>query len=82
MGPALTHTDGSPCLEGSSKVPEGWQPCCEVFDDHTRACVYDVRYEWRSTGWVTAISSSAGGGGITMNFCPHCGASLAGTKEP
>lgn len=72
------HPDGSECLAGTQRVPKGHLPCCEVFEDHTRACAFDVRYEWSEEhGWVTAISSSAGGGGVAISHCPHCGEQLA-----
>jgi hypothetical protein len=74
----VKHPDGSECLAGTQRVPRDYAPCCEVFEDHTRACVFDVRYEWsESHGWMTAISSLAGGGGITISHCPHCGMRLA-----
>jgi hypothetical protein len=58
-------------------LPRGWQPCCSVFEDHTKACYFDVRYEWSSQhGWMNLIAPSAGGGGIVMSFCPHCGIKL------
>jgi hypothetical protein len=31
-------------------------------------------------GWFTIISPAAGGGGIALNFCPHCGRRLPGRK--
>lgn len=71
------HSDGSPCLDGVVAVPPGYTPCCPVFEQHTRLCVYDVRYQWSaSTGWVIAIAESAGGGGVQIAFCPHCGTEL------
>lgn len=72
------HSDGTECLEGTSSVPESFSPCCEVFGGHTTTCAFDIRYEWwpKSKQWVIAISESAGGGGITISFCPHCGAKL------
>jgi hypothetical protein len=36
-----------------------------------------VRYEWHaSTGWRIAIAEIAGGGGIGIKHCPHCGTGL------
>lgn len=70
------HSDGSVCLEGTSKVPEDWTPCCDTFASHTKACVHDIRYEWWEDEWVTVINTTAGGGGIAINFCPHCGDEL------
>jgi len=49
-----------------------------MFADHTQSRVYDVRYEWwsKTRAWVVLISDAAGGGGIAISFCPHCGAAL------
>jgi hypothetical protein len=75
----LVHADGSPCREGTQSVPDDYIPCCKLFEAHTRTCVYDIRYEWwpKPDKWVIAISEAAGGGGITISFCPHCGAQLS-----
>ena len=72
------HTDGTECLEGTKRVPKNFKPCCDVFEGHTSTCAFDLRYEWRqkSKQWVIAISEIAGGGGISIAFCPHCGARL------
>jgi len=72
------HLDGSPCYQGIQQCPPEGGPCCETFEDHTVACTYDIRYEWwASKGfWVIPIASSAGGGGIKISFCPHCGKAL------
>lgn len=74
------HTDGSLCLEGTRKLPREFAPCCAQFEAHTSACVYDVRYEWSGgvAAWQIAIPEIAGGGGLIINHCPHCGAPLAG----
>jgi hypothetical protein len=74
----IYHPDGSPCLEGIRLIPVDYKPCCELFDSHTSACTYDIRYEWwvGKNIWVIAISEQAGGGGIEISFCPHCGARL------
>lgn len=60
-------------------MPRKHVPCCEIFAGHLDTCEFDVRYEWRSKSkqWVIAIAESAGGGGLTMNFCPHCGKKLS-----
>ncbi len=73
-----THSDGSPCLEGVQSIPKDFVACCETFTEHTKACAYDIRYEWWSNSeqWIIAISDSAGGGGVTISFCPHCGQKL------
>jgi hypothetical protein len=73
-----THSNGSTCLEGTQSVPKGFVACCEIFAEHTKACVEDIRYEWwsRSKQWVIAIVETSGGGGITISFCPHCGQKL------
>jgi hypothetical protein len=74
------HEDGTPCPEGSRKVPRGFGACCEVFEGHTTSCYFDIRYEWwaKERTWVTVIPDGAGGGGIEMFFCPHCGTRLEG----
>lgn len=75
------HTDGTICLEGTKSVPRSFVPCCKAFSDHVTACAFDIRYEWwsRQKHWVIAISDSAGGGGIVINYCPHCGSKLTQT---
>jgi hypothetical protein len=77
------HPDGTKCLEGTRRVPRSFKACCEVFDGHTSACAFDIRYEWWSKQkmWVIAISESAGDGGIAIQFCPHCGAKLTGSRK-
>ncbi len=74
------HTDGSPCLEGTRVVPEDYIPCCDAFDYRTARCTYDIRYEYSEEYdvWVIPIVDSAGGGGIEILYCPHCGARLRG----
>lgn len=77
------HADGSLCLEGTRKLPRGFTACCSQFEAHTAVCVYDVRYEWSGEqggagSWQIAIPEIAGGGGLVIAHCPHCGASLAG----
>ena len=76
---AIRHPDGTLCLEGTTSLPPDFQPCCAVFAAHTATCAYDLRYEWRpkSRQWVIAIAEAAGGGGIVIAHCPHCGAPLA-----
>lgn len=72
------HVDGSVCLEGTRTLPRGFTACCKDFEARTSACVHDVRYEWNETNlsWQIAISPAAGGGGLGIKFCPHCGTSL------
>ena len=74
----MQHTDGTPCKEGTRTVPPDFRPCCRAFAGHTDTCEYDIRYEWWSPeqGWVVAIAESAGGGGVAIRFCPHCGLKL------
>lgn len=75
----LRHSDGGICLEGSRKVPRGWRACCDAFDARTKSCTFDVRYEWltKRKVWGIAIDGSAGGGFVTMAFCPHCGSRIS-----
>jgi len=49
-----------------------------MFAGHVDTCDYDVRYEWwkRQRFWVITIAESAGGGGVVIRYCPHCGAEL------
>lgn len=79
--PTRKHLDGSPCYEGVQRCPSTGGPCCETFEDHTVACVYDIRYEWwEDKGfWVIPIPFLAGGGGIKISYCPHCGTDLTTT---
>lgn len=81
--PPTLHADGSVCPEGTARLPRPFKPCCETFAAHTRACFFDIRYEWwpKQRGWFTIIAPSAGGGGVAMNFCPHCGRRLAGRRH-
>lgn len=78
-----THADGSPCPEGTTRLPRTAKVCCAEFAARTRACYFDIRYEWwpRPRGWFTIIPPDAGGGGVAMNFCPHCGQRLPGVKR-
>ena len=78
--PFRVHADGSPCPEGTQRIPRGKKLCCEEFETRTQACYFDIRYEWwpRYQGWFTIIQPDAGGGGVAMNFCPHCGQRLPG----
>src|SRR5688572_7162957 len=75
------HTDGSPCLEGVPSAPAGYVACCDTFAGHLGICAHDLRYDWWSQErcWVVAVAEGAGGGGIVITFCPHCGGRL---KEP
>ncbi|MCE9603235.1 MAG: hypothetical protein K8S21_13610 [Gemmatimonadetes bacterium] len=74
------HLDGSICPEGTRSVPRGFRPCCDEFAARTLACFFDIRYEWWSgqRNWFVLITPEAGGGGIAMAHCPHCGAKLKG----
>jgi len=81
--PRTVHADGSICPEGTARVPRGKKICCEDFRVRTLACFFDIRYEWwpEYKGWFTLVIPSAGGGGIAMNFCPHCGQRLPGRRR-
>ena len=75
-----SHQDGSPCPEGTRCVPRAFAACCEPFAQRTVACYLDIRYEWwpKRRNWFIVIAPTAGGGGIAIQFCPHCGAKLSG----
>lgn len=77
---ASLHPDGTTCREGTRSVPSDWTPCCDVFGGHVDTCEFDVRYEFwpQRDGWFVAIAESAGGGGIEIHWCPHCGKRLSG----
>jgi hypothetical protein len=72
------HADGTPCPEGTGKLPRAFAACCDAFAQHTRSCYVDLRYEWwtRSRAWFIVLAPEAGGGGIRISFCPHCGSDL------
>jgi hypothetical protein len=72
------HADGVPCLAGTRRTPEDFAPCCSDFAGHVDLCVSDVRYEWyaKQQLWAIAIGAEAGGGGVEIAFCPHCGTKL------
>ncbi len=74
-----THLDGTPCLEGTRRVPAGFTPCCETFAAHTATCEHDLRYEWwaNASEWVIRLPTPGGGGGVSISHCPHCGAALS-----
>jgi len=79
---ATRHSDGTICRKGTESVPTGFIPCCKVFKGHTKTCALDLRYEWwrKTRKWVIVIAESAGGGGIDIKYCPHCGSSLSATR--
>ena len=64
-------------------MPRAFKACCALFESHTLSCYYDIRYEWwsKARGWFTVIAPLAGGGGIAIHYCPHCGTKLAGSKN-
>lgn len=78
-----THTDGSPCPEGTQSVPADFRPCCAAFGARTLSCYFDIRYEWweEHDAWFIIIDPTAGGGGLAIAFCPHCGGKLSGNSE-
>jgi hypothetical protein len=47
------------------------------------ACYFDLRYEWwsKQKGWFIALAPNAGGGGIAISYCPHCGANLRASNS-
>jgi hypothetical protein len=77
------HPDGSACPEGTQSVPRAFIACCPEFRAHTLSCYHDVRYEWwpKQRCWFTVIAPSAGGGGVEISFCPHCGSRLSKRKS-
>ncbi len=74
VGHVESHTDGTPCKEGTRRVPRPFRPCCYIFEAHVSICELKVRYEWwpKAGTWVIALD----GAGTEMRFCPHCGAEL------
>jgi hypothetical protein len=78
---ARLHADGSVCLEGTKVVPEGFEACCDRFDQRTRACSVDVRFEWwqHHSGWYVMIADG-GHSGLKFDYCPFCGYRLAGQQ--
>jgi hypothetical protein len=79
MAKEIKHSDGTTCFEGTQMIPEDYHPCCSAFAQHTSMCDSDVRYEfWKEHDrWYIPISPMAGGGGIEIDFCPHCGRRLS-----
>jgi hypothetical protein len=66
------------CLDGiRSPVPAGYRACCEAFDRHLEASVFDIRFEWwpKSKKWVIRVADG-GSSGLTIRFCPYCGTKL------
>jgi hypothetical protein len=73
-----THADGSICKEGTQSVPNNYVPCCSKFECRTKKCEYDIRFKWGSKikEWGIVVPEIAGGGVISIKYCPHCGKSL------
>lgn len=78
-----THSDGTICPEGTQRLPARFSPCCNEFKSHTLACYFDIRYEWwpRKKSWFIVIAETAGGGGMAISYCPHCGSKLNGRTK-
>lgn len=72
------HSDGTECPEGTQRLRPDYALCCDDFRARTLSCYFDVRIEYWAEyeGWFVIIAPSAGGGGIAINYCPHCGARL------
>lgn len=72
------HADGTLCPEGTALLPSRFRACCEFFEAHTKACYFDLRFEWwpNSRGWFVAVAPQAGGGGVAIHYCPNCGSAL------
>ena len=72
------HPDGTRCLEGVRGAPKTFRSCCDFFEGHLSACVYDIRFEWqkRSRQWAIPVMESVGGGAILIRYCPNCGSRL------
>jgi len=81
--PPPLHPDGTSCPEGTRRVPLRFTPCCAEFDARTRACYHDIRFEWwsRPRAWFIIIAPEAGGGGIRVRYCPHCGTALSSKPQ-
>ena len=64
------HPDGTPCLEGVRGAPKTFRSCCDLFEGHLSACVYDIRFEWqgRSGRWAIPIADAAGGGRLPFDI--------------
>ena len=73
-----THADGTPCVEGTQNVPRGFIPCCESFEAGTKACEFDIRFEWwpKSKHWVIRVPDG-GTSGLEISYCPYCGGNLS-----
>jgi len=72
------HSGGEICLAGTRKVPRGFDPCCARFDLATKACVFDIRFEWwpKTNSWVVRVADG-GSSGIDIAFCPYCGTKVS-----
>lgn len=72
------HADGTLCPEGTALLPSRFRACCAFFEAHTRACYFDLRFEWwaKARGWFVTIAPQAGGGGVAIHYCPNCGSAL------
>jgi hypothetical protein len=77
------HSDGLICKEGTKNVPKRYSYCCDEFQIRTTKCELDIRYEWyiSQKSWVIAVPETAGGGGIIISYCPHCGSKLNTSKK-
>ena len=78
MAKTNKHADGTLCPEGTALLPSRFRACCEFFEAHTRACYFDLRFEWwaKARGWFVAVAPQAGGGGVAIHYCPNCGSAL------
>lgn len=72
--------NGNKCKEGSLTVKPGSSPCCNYFEQRTRACQYEFRIEWSKKGknWGVVLPD---GSKIAVKFCPNCGKDLSGGFE-
>jgi hypothetical protein len=71
------HADGTPCKEGLRQLPDGFTACCSSFDFRTKACHYDIRFEWWEKQNMWVVICADGIAGVEIEHCPFCGKKLS-----